>query len=220
MKKICPSILSADFSRLKEEITEVEKAGADIIHCDIMDGSFVPNISFGPKIVSVVNKITDLPLDVHLMINNPEKYIEEFHKAGADYISVHYENNFHLNRLINQIKNLGIKAGVVLNPATPVFMLDDIIEYVDYVLIMSVNPGFGGQKFIPDSMKKLRQLKEKITVHNYDCAIEIDGGIGTDNIGKVSEAGADMFVCGASVFDSKNKGEVIRKMKSIISKEH
>lgn len=217
MKKICPSILSADFAILREEISEVEKAGADIIHCDIMDGSFVPNISFGAKIVSDLNKFTDLPLDVHLMINNPDRFISEFHRAGADYISVHYENNTHLNRTIDKIKNLNIKAGVVINPATPVFMLDNILEYVDYVLIMSVNPGFGGQKFIPGSLKKIKQLKEKIVNDNYKCEIEVDGGIGLDNIGIVSMAGADMFVCGASVFDSKNRTEVIQKMKSIIS---
>ncbi|MDQ3020833.1 MAG: ribulose-phosphate 3-epimerase [Bacteroidota bacterium] len=218
MKKICPSILSADFSRLKEEISEVEKAGADIIHCDIMDGSFVPNISFGAKIVSDINKFTNIPLDIHLMINNPERYIIEFHRAGADYISVHYENNIHLNRIINQIKSLGIKAGVVLNPATPVFMLDDIIEFVDYVLIMSVNPGYGGQQFISNSIKKLTQLKDKIQENNFKCEIEVDGGIGLENMGVISEAGADMFVCGASVFDSKDRTDVIKKMKSIISK--
>lgn len=216
MKKICPSILSADFSILESEINEVEEAGADIIHCDIMDGQFVPNISFGAKVVSDVNKITDLPLDVHLMINNPEKFIGEFHRAGADYISVHYENNFHLNRLINQIKDLGIKAGVVLNPATPVFMLDNILQYADYVLIMSVNPGFGGQKFIPDALNKLRQLKNKIKDNGYNCEIEIDGGVGLDNIKEISEAGADMFVSGASIFSSKNRKDVIQKMKKLV----
>lgn len=217
MKKICPSILSADFSDLKKQILEIQNAGADIIHCDIMDGSFVPNISFGAKIVSDVNKITDLPLDVHLMINNPENFIEEFHKAGADYISVHYENNLHLNRLINQIKNLEIKAGVVLNPSTPVFMLDDILEYVDYVLIMSVNPGFGGQKFIPVALKKIAELKNKILKNNYNCEIEVDGGVSIKNIKELSDAGADMFVCGAAVFDSGNIIEEIKKMKAVIS---
>ncbi len=217
MKKICPSLLSANFANLKVQIAELEKAGADILHCDIMDGSFVPNISFGAKIVSDINKITDLPLDVHLMINNPEKYITEFHKAGADYISVHYENNLHLNRIINQIRDLGIKAGVVLNPSTPVFMIDDIIEYTDYVLIMSVNPGFGGQKFIPNSLKKIRQLKEKIISNNYKCEIEIDGGVGVDNIKELSEAGADMFVCGSSIFNSGNMFEIIKKMKTILT---
>ncbi len=218
MKKICPSILSADFSRLKDEISEVEEAGADIIHCDIMDGVFVPNISFGAKIVSDVNKITDLPLDVHLMINSAEKFIREFHKAGADYISVHFENNFHLNRLVNQIKDFGIKAGVVLNPSTPVFMLDDIIQYADYVLIMSVNPGFGGQDFISNTISKIKQLRKKIDENNYKCEIEVDGGIEIENIKEVSEAGADMFVCGSSVFDSADRRDVIRKMKSLISK--
>lgn len=217
MKKICPSILSADFSKLKEEILEVERGGADIIHCDIMDGRFVPNISFGPKIVSDVNNITDLPLDVHLMINNPDNFIKEFHKSGADYISVHYENNVHLNRTVTKIKDLGMKAGVVLNPATPVFMIDDIIEYIDYVLIMSVNPGFGGQKFISNSIDKVRELRKKINDKGYSCAIEIDGGIGPDNMKTVSDAGVDMFVCGASIFNSANRAETIRKMKAIIS---
>lgn len=216
MKKICPSILSADFAKLKEEIIEVEMGGADVIHCDIMDGSFVPNISFGAKIVSDVKKITDLPLDVHLMINNPDKFIDQFHKAGADLISVHYENNLHLNRTVNQIKDLGIKAGVVINPSTPVFMLDDIIEYADYVLIMSVNPGFGGQTFIPNSLEKIVQLKNMIEKNNYNCFIEVDGGISVENIKAISDAGANMFVCGASVFDSKDRGDVIKRLKDIV----
>ena len=216
MKKICPSILSADFSRLKDEILEVENGGADIIHCDIMDGNFVPNISFGAKIVSDVNKITELPLDVHLMINNPEKYIKEFHAAGADIISVHYENNFHLNRIVNQIKEYGIKAGVVLNPATPVFLLKDIIEYCDIVLIMSVNPGFGGQRFIPGALNKIRELKQSIESANYECLIEVDGGIGPENIKEISDAGADMFVCGSSVFNSDNKRKAIQSLKEKI----
>lgn len=214
MKKICPSLLSADFTDLKNQISELESAGADILHCDIMDGSFVPNISFGAKIVSDINKFTELPLDIHLMINNPEKYINEFHRAGADYISVHYENNLHLNRIVNQIKDLGIKAGVVLNPSTPVFMLDDIIEYADYILIMSVNPGFGGQKFIPNSIKKIRQLFELIKSNDYKCEIEVDGGVGLDNIRELSDAGAGMFVCGNSVFNSESKTDTIKKMKS------
>lgn len=217
MKKICPSILSADFAILEEEVKDAEKAGADIIHCDIMDGHFVPNISFGSKIVSDVNKITNLPLDVHLMIENSEYFIDEFYKAGADYISVHYENNFHLNRLINRIKSLGIKAGVVLNPATPVSMLTDIIQYADFILIMSVNPGFGGQKFISNSLNKIRELKKLITSNNYDCLIEVDGGVDTENIKEISDAGADMFVCGSSVFNSADRSETIRKMKESVS---
>lgn len=217
MKKICPSILSADFAKLKEEIKDVEKAGADIIHCDIMDGHFVPNISFGSKIVADVNKITDLPLDVHLMIDNSEYFIDEFFKSGADFISVHYENNFHLNRVITRIKSLGIKAGVVLNPATPVSMLTEIIEYADFILIMSVNPGFGGQKFITNSVAKIRELKNLITKGNYNCLIEIDGGVDIGNIKELSDAGADMFVCGSSIFNSGNRSETIRKMKEIVS---
>lgn len=217
MKKICPSILSANFAKLREEIIEVEKAGADIIHCDIMDGSFVPNISFGPKIVSVVNDITELPLDVHLMINNPGAYIPQFHRAGADYISVHYENNIHLNRTVNQIKDLGIKAGVVINPATPVFMLDDILEFADYILIMSVNPGFGGQKFISNSVSKVKELRNKIDANKFKCEIEIDGGIGIENIKEVSEAGVNMFVSGASIFGAKDRKDAIERMKKIIS---
>ncbi|HMS66191.1 MAG TPA: ribulose-phosphate 3-epimerase [Ignavibacteria bacterium] len=216
VKKICPSILSADFSRLKEEISEVEKAGADIIHCDIMDGNFVPNISFGAKIVADVNRITDLPLDVHLMINNPENFIKSFYDAGADLISVHYENNVHLNRILNQIKDLGIKAGVVLNPATPVFMLNDIIQYADYILLMSVNPGFGGQKFISNSIEKILQLRELIDKSNYDCLIEIDGGVDLNNIKILSDAGVNMFVCGSSVFNTSERSSVIQKMKELI----
>jgi len=218
MKKICPSILSADFSNLAEDIKKVELAGADIIHCDIMDGHFVPNISFGPDIVAKVNAVTDLPLDVHLMIENADKYIDAFHKAGADYISVHVENNHHINRLVDKIKSLGINAGVVLNPATNVSALDYIIEYLDFVLVMSVNPGFGGQKFIPNSIGKIIDIKKLIIDKNPLCEIEIDGGIGLANIKEVSEAGVDMFVCGASVFKAKDPSTVIAQMKQIINK--
>jgi ribulose-phosphate 3-epimerase len=217
MKKICPSILSANFAKLAEDISEVERAGADIIHCDIMDGHFVPNITFGADVISQVNNITDLPLDVHLMIENADKYVESFAKAGADYISVHYENNHHLNRLIERIKSLGVKAGVVLNPATPVFLLKNIIEYLDFVLIMSVNPGFGGQKFILSSIDKVIDLNKLIEELNPGCKIEIDGGIGLDNIKLVSDAGVDMFVCGASVFKSVDRIGVIKEMKRLIS---
>lgn len=217
MKKICPSILAADFTKLGEEIKDIEEAGADIIHCDIMDGHFVPNISYGPEIVSQVNEITDIPLDVHLMINNPELYIDDFYKAGADYISVHYENNYHVNRLVNQIKDLGIKAGVVLNPATPTDVLKDIIEYADFVLLMSVNPGFGGQKFIPNVVEKVKDLKGMIEFKNTACMIEVDGGVGLDNIKSLSDAGVDMFVCGSSIFKQKDRKEVILKMRELIS---
>ena len=209
-------MLAADFLRLGEEIKDVENAGADIIHCDIMDGHFVPNISYGAGIVSQVNTITDLPLDVHLMIDNPELYIDDFYKAGADYISVHYENNCHVNRLVNQIKDLGIKAGVVLNPATPVLVLEDILEYTDFILLMSVNPGFGGQKFIPNVVEKARRLRDMIDGMGLNCAIEIDGGVGLDNIRDVSDAGVDMFVCGSSIFGSDDRKETISKMKELV----
>lgn len=217
MKMICPSILSADFSKLSDEITEVEQGGADIIHCDIMDGHFVPNITFGPDVVAKVNEITNLPLDVHLMIENADKYVESFAKAGADYISVHYENNYHLNRLLNKIKSLGVKAGVVLNPATPIVLLKNIIEYADFVLLMSVNPGFGGQKFILNSIDKIIELKQMINKYNPDCLIEIDGGIGLENIKLVSDAGVNMFVCGASVFKAVDRVGVLKEMKRLIS---
>ncbi len=217
MKKICPSILAADFTKLGEELRDIEDAGADIIHCDIMDGHFVPNISYGPEIVSQVKQITKLPLDVHLMINDPQLYIEDFRNAGADYISVHYENNYHVNRLINQIKELGAKAGVVLNPATPVEVLDSVLEYCDFVLLMSVNPGFGGQKFISNVKDKVKNLKAKITERGLDCPIEIDGGVGLENIGELSKAGVDMFVCGSSIFKAPDRKEVIAKMRELIA---
>ena len=217
MKKICPSILAADFTKLGEEIHDIEEAGADIIHCDIMDGHFVPNISYGPEIVSQVKQITKLPLDVHLMINDPQLYVEDFRNAGADYISIHYENNYHVNRLINQIQELGAKAGLVLNPATPVDVLEDILEYCDFVLLMSVNPGFGGQKFISNVKDKVRKLKEIITGRGLDCKIEIDGGVGLENIGELSKAGVDMFVCGSSIFKASDRKEVITKMRELIA---
>jgi ribulose-phosphate 3-epimerase len=217
MKKLlCPSILSADFSKLTEDIKEVESSGADVIHCDIMDGHFVPNITFGPDVVAKINEITKLPLDVHLMIDSPEKYIKNFCDAGADYISVHYENNVHLNRLINLIKSYKIKAGVAINPSTPVNLLTDIICDADFILIMSVNPGFGGQKYIPNSTNKVKQLKNLIKQNNTGCFIEMDGGIGEENIKMLAEAGVDMFVCGASIFKAKDKKEKIKKLKELI----
>ncbi len=218
MKKLlCPSILSADFSRLKEEIKAVEIGGAAVIHCDIMDGHFVPNITFGPDVVKKINEITDLPLDVHLMIDSPEQYIKNFYESGADYISVHIENNIHLNRLINYIKSFGIKAGVALNPSTPVEMLSEIIYDVDFVLIMSVNPGFGGQKFIKNSIDKVKKLKSIIQQKNLNCLIQVDGGIGEENIKVLADAGVDMLVCGASIFKSKDKTETSKRLKSLIN---
>lgn len=216
MKLICPSILSADFSKLASEIKEVTEAGADMIHCDIMDGSFVPNISFGPSVVATVRKLTNLPLDVHLMIDNPQNFIDQFHEAGADLISVHYENNVHLNRVVQLIKSKNMKAGVVLNPASSVEEITDILEYVDHVLLMSVNPGFGGQKFIPNVKRKVTDLKNLLNKYNPECAIEIDGGVGLDNIKELSSLGVDWFVCGASIFNSPDRSDVISKMKELI----
>lgn len=214
---LAPSILSANFVKLPEEIKAVEKAGADIIHMDVMDGHFVPNITFGPKMVKDVRGLTNLPLDVHLMITKPEKYIDEFAKAGASWISVHYEAAIHLNRLINQIKDTGCKAGVVINPATPVEMLDEILSEVDYVLLMSVNPGFGGQKFIKTSTNKASRLRERIKDTKREVLIEMDGGIGPENIKMLKDSGVEVFVCGNSVFGSGDAAAAVKEMKKILN---
>ena len=200
MKRIAPSILSADFVRLKEEIQAVEAAGADYLHSDVLDGHFVPNITIGPSVVEAVRKVTRLPLDVHLMIENPDQYIPEFAKAGANILSVHQETCPHLNRTINLIKEYGLIPAVVLNPSTPISTLDDILEEVDMVMIMSVNPGFGGQKFIPGTIKKIRNLKEMITERGLNIDIEIDGGVTPKNVGQVCKAGADVVVAGSAIF--------------------
>lgn len=216
-KKICPSILSADFSKLGDEIREIEIAGADMIHCDIMDGHFVPNISYGSYIVKTVNKITRLPLDVHLMIEHPEHFISEFVNAGAEYISVHYENNYHLDRIVNYIRSFNVKAGVALNPATPVGVLTDIIGNLDFVLLMSVNPGFGGQKFISYVLQKISALNALRTERRSKFLIEVDGGVGSENAKEIAEAGADILVCGASVFRSGDKAAELKKIRNAIS---
>lgn len=205
MKGLYTSILSADFSNLESEIKLVEKAGVQGIHCDIMDGHFVPNISYGPMIVSTVNKITDLPLDVHLMIDNCDLFIKEFFNAGADYISIHFENNIHLHRTVSLIKSFDLKAGVAINPSTPVAQLEDILPFIDYVLIMSVNPGFGGQKFIDNSIEKIKTLRNIIKSKKYKCHIQVDGGIDAGNIKIIKKAGADMFVAGASIYRAEDK---------------
>ncbi|MFH1674555.1 MAG: ribulose-phosphate 3-epimerase [Pseudomonadota bacterium] len=216
MKLIAPSILSADFSRLGEEIKSVEEAGADWIHIDVMDGHFVPNITIGPLIVEAVKRSTRLTRDVHLMIENPDAYIADFAKAGSSIITVHAEVCNHLHRTIHAIKDLNVKAGVVLNPATPLSAIDWILEDVDMVLLMSVNPGFGGQKFIPQSIQKIKDLKKSIKQRGLNTLIQVDGGINIDTIGMVSEAGADVFVAGSAIFGSKDYAETISQFRSII----
>ncbi|WML39049.1 ribulose-phosphate 3-epimerase [Neobacillus sp. OS1-2] len=201
MVKIAPSILSADFSKLGEEIIAVEKAGADYIHIDVMDGHFVPNITIGPLIVDAIRPLTKLPLDVHLMIENPDQYIEAFTKAGADYITVHVEACRHLHRTIQNIKSYGIKAGVVLNPATPVETIQHVIGDIDMVLLMSVNPGFGGQTFIPEVLPKIRKVKDMADQKGLVIEIEIDGGVNPETAKQCIEAGANVLVAGSAIYN-------------------
>jgi ribulose-phosphate 3-epimerase len=209
MVKIAPSILSADFSKLGEEILAVEKGGADYIHIDVMDGHFVPNITIGPLIVDAIRPITKLPLDVHLMIENPDQYIEAFAKAGADYITVHVEASRHLHRTIQNIKSYGVKAGVVLNPATPVESIQHIIGDIDMVLLMSVNPGFGGQKFIPEVLPKIRKVKEMADQKGLDIEIEIDGGVNSETAKLCMEAGANVLVAGSAIYNEEDYAKAI-----------
>ncbi|MDC2864749.1 MULTISPECIES: ribulose-phosphate 3-epimerase [unclassified Bacillus (in: firmicutes)] len=209
MIKIAPSILSADFSRLGEEIKDVEKGGADYIHVDVMDGHFVPNITIGPLIVEAIRPITSLPLDVHLMIENPDQYIEAFAKAGADIITVHVEACPHLHRTIQLIKSQGIKAGVVLNPHTPVSMIEHVLEDIDMVLLMTVNPGFGGQKFIHSVLPKVKQVADMIRERNLEVEIEIDGGVNVETAKLCVEAGANVLVAGSAVYNEKDRGAAI-----------
>ena len=200
MTRIAPSILSADFARLGEEVRAVEEAGADFIHLDVMDGHFVPNLTIGPGIVKAVKGVTSLPLDVHLMITNPEDYLDEFAAAGADYLTVHVEAQVHLHRTMTRIRELGMKAGVSLNPATPAAALEEVLPLSDLILVMSVNPGFGGQGFIPSSLAKIGAIRRKIDDCGCGALIEVDGGIKTDNAAVVREAGADVLVSGSGVF--------------------
>lgn len=214
---IAPSILSADFSNLAQQIRLAEMGGADWIHCDVMDGHFVPNITIGPVIVKAAKKSTKLPIDVHLMIEKPDNYIEAFAKAGANYISVHFEEVTHLNRTINYIKELGCKAGVVINPATPVKSIIDVAEYIDLLLIMTVNPGFGGQKFISNSYRRIEEaakLKEKF---GASFLIEVDGGINSDTIVSAKNAGAEVFVAGSAIFHSDNITAATSELKNLIT---
>jgi ribulose-phosphate 3-epimerase len=202
--KLAPSILAADFARLGEQVKEAEKAGADRIHVDVMDGHFVPNISIGPLVVRSLRPITKLPLETHLMISDPDKYLEDFAKAGSDTLIVHVEGNAHLNRTVQRIRSLGKKAGVVFNPATPVVMIEEIIRDVDLVLVMTVNPGFGGQQFIESTLSKIRKVRDQIDDVRPDCDLEVDGGIETHTIGAAAQAGARVFVAGSAIFGAKD----------------
>ncbi|UCF87176.1 MAG: ribulose-phosphate 3-epimerase [Nitrospiraceae bacterium] len=220
MVKIAPSILSADFSRLGEEIKAAEQAGADLIHIDIMDGHFVPNITIGPPVVKAIRDITTIPLDVHLMIEDPDRYISDFAKAGADMITIHAEASTHLHRSINYIKANNAKAGVSLNPATPPHVLDFVLSEVDMILVMSVNPGFGGQEFIPQSMDKIRKLKGDIRGGSFKILISVDGGVNAHNARDVVEAGADILVMGSAFFQSNDYEGVVQSVRKSVAGLH
>ena len=215
MLKLAPSILSADFGHLAEDVKKIEEGGADYIHVDVMDGHFVPNISFGAPVMKCLNGKTELPYDVHLMIENPDMYIDDFVTPQTEYITVHQEACVHLHRTIQNIKSKGVKAGVSINPATPVSILECILPDVDLVLIMSVNPGFGGQKFIPGALEKVRELAEIKRAKNLDFVIEIDGGITLDNISEVMEAGVEMAVAGSAVFKADNVVQRVKNFKKL-----
>jgi ribulose-phosphate 3-epimerase len=212
MAQILPSILSADFARLGDEIAKVESGGAGMLHVDVMDGHFVPNMTLGPPVVESIRKVTRSVLDVHLMITDPDRYAPLFVEAGADQVSVHYEAATHLDRTVRNIQSLGARAGVVLNPATPVGVLEDMLDVVDYVLVMSVNPGFGGQKFIPNSLKKIRRLDKMRQERSLPFRIEIDGGVNLENVGEIVRAGCDWLVAGSSVFHSADSASAVRDL--------
>ena len=218
MTRIAPSILSADFMRLGDEIRAAEEAGAELVHVDVMDGHFVPNITIGPMFVEGIRKITKLPIDVHLMISDPDKYAHDFASAGSDYITVHAEATTHLHRSVQCIKEEGVKAGVSLNPATPLCSLDYILSDIELVLIMSVNPGFGGQKFIPSALEKIRRLKDTITERNLSVLIEVDGGVKIENAAKITRAGADILVMGSAFFGSGDYSAFIKKLREELGK--
>ncbi|MCW8803095.1 MAG: ribulose-phosphate 3-epimerase [Ignavibacteriaceae bacterium] len=216
MALIAPSILSADFSNLSQQIRLTEMGGADWIHCDVMDGHFVPNITIGPIIVKAARKVTKLPVDVHLMIENPDIFLEAFAEAGANFISVHVEEVVHLNRTINRIKELGCKAGIVVNPATPLNRIIDIAEYIDLLLIMTVNPGFGGQKFIPNSIRRIEEAVNLRTKLKANFLIEIDGGVNNKTIIAAKKAGVDVFVAGSAIFKADNITAATAELKNLV----
>lgn len=216
MTKIAPSLLSADFMRLGEEIRAAEAAGVDMLHLDIMDGHFVPNITIGPFVVEAIRRTTKLPLDVHLMIEEPDRYIADFIKAGADYLTVHVEASVHLHRTVHWIKDSGVKAGVSLNPATPVWSLDHILPDLDLVLLMSVNPGFGGQGFISQALGKIRTVKDMLRERGLLIPVEVDGGVKYDNAREVADAGADILVIGSAFFNSEDYRELTARLRKVL----
>ncbi|MFC2170081.1 ribulose-phosphate 3-epimerase [Acidobacteriota bacterium] len=215
MIQIAPSILSADFSKIEQAVKMIEDAGADLIHIDVMDGHFVPNLTFGPQLVASIKDKTSLPLDVHLMVNNPCTFIPLFDKAGADWISIHLEASVHLHKDIHLIKELNKKAGLAINPATPIHLMNDIIKDLDYILIMTVNPGWGGQKFIDSSYTKIAHLKNWLKGQKINTPIEVDGGIKLDNMENLVKNGADIIVSGSTIFKNQNPSEVVSQMKQI-----
>ncbi len=214
---IAPSILSADFSKLAKEVEEVEQAGADLLHVDVMDGHFVPNITVGPVVVEALRSCSTLPLDVHLMIKNPEWFIESFVQAGASYLSVHVEGNIHLHRLIEQIKSFGVKAGVAINPATPLTSLAHLLGQVDYVLVMSVDPGFGGQDFIPASFEKIKHLRNVVEKRGVEVKIAVDGGVNPSLAAELVQAGADILVAGYAIFGEEDRAQALHLLRETAS---
>jgi ribulose-phosphate 3-epimerase len=216
MRKISASILSSDFGRLAEQVREAEQAGIDWIHVDVMDGHFVPNITIGPAVTQAIRRATQLPLDVHLMISNPERYVEAFAEAGADWLGIHVEATVHLERLIQQIKEAGAKATVTLNPATPLDCLEYVLPEVDMVLLMTVNPGFSGQKFIPGVLPKIRRLRQLIDEQKLDVLIQVDGGVHVDTVGALAAAGADVFVSGSGIFNDRPIAANVQRLRELM----
>ena len=216
--KIAPSILTADFTNLSDQIKIVEDAGADWLHLDIMDGHFVPNITFGPPVIEKIRKITNLPLDAHLMIENPDRFLNDFKNAGVDYLTIHIEVGYHLHRTIERIKSLGMKAGVSLNPSTPICELEYLLPHLDMILIMTVNPGFGGQKFIPQMLSKIEKVNEMIKQQDHEILLEVDGGIAEPTIPRVIKSGANVLVIGSAIYNQPSIGGAVHKIREIIKK--